>query len=159
MDGMRHHRSRTQAARAVIHVRVIERVGEEPMDLCDLVAILGEVRLPVRTCPRRERRGFAQHVRGAADGEARRYRVAQPSVVAPMPSLDRSALWRRLVSSTSAVRAGWVIAQAIHHDLADHRPNAVRLGGFERRIQARLEDRAVHERRGRRPRRPSLERP
>ncbi len=36
----------------VIHVGVVDRVGEKTMDLVDLVAILGDVRLPIRArCP------------------------------------------------------------------------------------------------------------
>ena len=42
-----------------------------------------------------------------------------------------------------------VVGQSIHHDLADDRPDAVRLGRPERGVEAGLVDRPVHERRGR----------
>ena len=91
----------------------------------------------------------AQHVGRAGDRKARRDRVAQPAVVAAMPSVDQVRALAEGRLEDLGVGDGRVVAQAIHHHLADHRPDPVRLGGLEGRIQGVLVDGAVEQHGGR----------
>ena len=48
VDRVGQHGPRAEPAGAVVDVDVVERLGEEPGDLGDLAAVLGDVGLPVR---------------------------------------------------------------------------------------------------------------
>ena len=72
----------------VVDVDVVERFGEEPGDLGDLVAVLGQVGLPVRAGRRGQGRRLAEHVGRARHGEPRSERVPEPAVVAAVPACD-----------------------------------------------------------------------
>ena len=152
VHGMGHDRARPERAGAVVHVGVVARLGKQLRDLVDLVAILGQVRLPVRVRGARQVRRLAQHVRRAADREAWRDRVLEPAVVAAVPTLDQALRLGQALIEHGAVGERFVVAQPIHHDLAQHEPDAVLVGRLEGRVRAVLEDGAV-EQRGRRARR------
>ena len=69
-------------------------------------------------------------------------------VVAAMPARDEiRRLAQRLVEDGRRLDDR-VVRAPIHHHLADDRPDPVGLGGSERGVEARLVDRAVHERGG-----------
>ena len=85
MDCMAEDRPRPEPAGGVVYVGVVERFGEEPGDLRDLVEVLGEVRLPVRAGLGGKLGRGTQHLRRAGDCEAWRERVAQPPRVAQVP--------------------------------------------------------------------------
>ena len=145
MDRVRQHRLRAQAAGAVVDIHVVDGLGEEPGHLGDLAAILGDVGLPVRSGRGGQRRRLAQQLGRTRDGEPRRDRVLQPAVVAAVPALDEvRGLAQGLLEDVGRLDDR-VVRAAIHHHLADDRPDPVLLGRPERGIQARLVDRAVHE--------------
>ena len=126
------------------------RVGEGERDLADLVAVLGDVRLPVGAGLPGELRRPAEHVGPAREREARRERVAQAAVVAHVPARTQVGRLAEAGVEDAGRGQGVVVASAIHHHLADDRPDPVRLGGPERRVERRLEHRPVHHG-GRRP--------
>ena len=63
----------------------------------------------------------------ARDGEARREGVAQAAVVTHVPAIAQVADWRSDVEDLRRTER-LVVGQAVHHHLADHRPDAVGLG-------------------------------
>ena len=149
VDRVGEDRPRAQAARPVVDIDVVERLGKEPRDLGDLATVLRHVRLPVRARCRGEGRGLAQHVGRARNGKPRRDGVAESTVGGPVPAFDQArALGQALVQDRGRID-GRVVGDPIHHHLADDRPDAVRLGSPERGVQARLVDRAVDESGGR----------
>ena len=75
-----------EAAGPVVDVEVVGRLGEEPGDLGQLAAVLGEVRLPVGAHAGGQAGRLAQHLARAGDREARREGVAQAAAVAPVPA-------------------------------------------------------------------------
>ncbi len=147
---MREDRPFAEAASAVVDIQVVDRLGKEPGYLGDLAAIFGQVGLPVGAGLRRERRRLSQHVLGARHGEPRGECVAQPAVVTPVPPGAQVGGLAKAAVEHLRVADGRVIADPIHHHLADDGPDAVDLGRPERRLERRLVDGPVHQR-GRRP--------
>ena len=149
---MRQDRSRPQPAGPVVHIEIVERVGKEPGDLGDLAVVLGQVGLPVRAGLGGQPGRLAEHLRRAADGEPRRERVPEPALVAHVPArTEIGRLPERQVErlDRGPIPCPGVVRQPVHHHLADDRPDAVGLGGTERRVGARLPERAVEHRRRR----------
>ncbi len=83
VDGVGENGPLAETAGAVVDIDVVERLREQPRDLGDLAAVLREVRLPVRTGGGGQRRGLAQQVGRARDGEPRRDGVAQAAIGRP----------------------------------------------------------------------------
>ena len=137
-----------EPAGPVVHVDVVDRLREEPCDLGDLAAVLGHVGLPVRTGGAGECRRFAEQVGGARDREAWRERVAQPAVVAQVPARAEVGGFAQGPIEDRRRVDGLVVRDPVHHHLADHRADAMRLGSPERGLKAGLVHRAVDERRG-----------
>jgi hypothetical protein len=151
MDGVGEHGSGPQPAGPVVDVEVVASRREQPGDLRDLARVLGDVRLPPRPGRPGERRRLAQHLLRARHREPGRDRVAQPPVGRPVPARDQVC---RLLQGASEDRRRLdrrVVRQAVHHHLAEDRPDPVCLGSPERLVHRRLVDDAVGEH-GRRPR-------
>ena len=136
VDRVGEDRLGAEAAGPVVDVEVVDGVGEQPRDLADLVPVLRDVRLPVGAGLAGEVRRQAQHVRPARDGESRRDGVPQPAVVAHVPARAQVGRLAEAGVEHAGGRQRVVVAAAIHHHLADHRPDPVGLGGAERGVQA-----------------------
>ena len=95
VDGVGEDGPRPEPAGAVVDIDVVERLGEQPRDLRDLAAVLGQVGLPPGAGRAGERRRLAQQLGRARDGEPRRDRVAEPAVVGAVPALDEVGPIRR----------------------------------------------------------------
>ena len=149
VDGVREEGSGPQATGAVVDVEVVAGLGEQLGDRGDLAAVLGDVRLPRGAVVVRQGGRLAQQVGAAADREAGREGVAEATVGGAVPAL--AELGRLAQARLEALRGGQalVVAEAIHHDLAERGADAVRLRGPEAGIQAVGPDGAVARERGR----------
>ena len=92
VDRVGEDRPRPEAARPVVDVDVVARLGEQPRDLRDLARVLGHVRLPpAAELARRASRLAASSSARARDREPRRDRVAEPPAVRAVPARDQVA--------------------------------------------------------------------
>src|SRR6516162_3441213 len=85
MNAMPEHRVRGQHSASFIHVGVITRGHVKVMDLRELLAVFGEVRLQISSEPGRKLRRAPHHLFGAGDGETRTKRILEPSILGAMP--------------------------------------------------------------------------
>ncbi len=88
VDGVGEDRPLAEAAGPVVDVDVVLRLREEPCDLGDLAAVLGDVGLPVRPGRSGEGCGFAQQLRRTRDGEPRCDGIAKTVAVGAVPARD-----------------------------------------------------------------------
>ena len=86
---------------------------------------------------------FAQQVGRAGDREAWREGVAQPTIGRPVPALAEFGRLAQARLQDLVARQSIVVGDAVHHDLADDRADAVRLGRPEAGVQAVRPDGAV----------------
>ena len=90
-----------------------------------------------------ERRRLAEHVGRAGHGEPRRDGVAEPPVGGAVPARDQVGRFLEGPLEDRRRLDDRVVGPAVHHDLAQDGPDAVRLGGLEGGLHGRRVDRAV----------------
>ena len=157
MDGMRQDGPLTEAARAVVDIGVVQRLRKEPANLGDLERVLRQVRLPPSAGRPCQRHRLAQHLGRARDRKPRRDGIPQPATVGPVPAGNEVG---GLAQGTIEDRRRFdrrVVGLAIHHDLAQDRPDPVGFRRPERDLHRGLVDDPIGQH-GRRPcRREGLE--
>ena len=85
MNAMAEHRTRGQHSAFLVDVGVIARAHVKVMDLLELFAVLGQVRLQICLQPGRELGRAAHHFFRTRDREARTERVLEPAFFGAMP--------------------------------------------------------------------------
>ena len=148
MDAMPEHRARREQPALRIHIRVIPRAGELVPHLLDLLQILREMRLDMRTVAARQLRRAAHELLAARHGEARAERVFEEAVVRAMPGLAQ-ALGLMQRDGDDLRRLERAVAAHVHHHFSHHDPQPALRRGVECGLARVLVNRGIdHRRRG-----------